>query len=740
MCGAASGPDATRSRRLPRKPRRKSTLTPTPAAIPTPTPAPEPSKRPEAPERRRFLTILAVVALLIAHYGMAARSLLGENPTVDEVAHLPAGVTYWQTGTFKLYHHNPPLFKLVAALPVVLSHPQMETLYQLRSWRSKSPSQATFSQLFAAANARRYFELFDLARLMMPIFTVIGGLAVFAWSSRLYGRLAGLLSLALWAFSPNILAHARLVTSDACSTALGVAATYVFWRYLHRPTWRWAIASGAMLGLAQLSKFSMLLLYAIWPFLWAAHGLIVERTRGTGLRPILTRGLVHGLAVVAISFLTIDAGYFFEGVGRPLGSFEFGSRTLTVPVAPGVARPHSENELLEAAWQFRVNFFRGTWLDRFPAPLPEHYLLGFDEQKIEAEGIPQRYFVAAELRKSRSPAEVAAYVDEHRRHPQTRNERTAGYTVYLDGELRDTGWHSYYVRAILYKVPEGTLLLFALSIAVLVAVRKALAGWFDELALLTIPVVILFSMTFLTDINLGLRYVLGVFPYFFIGIGKVVPWSLGLREPWRKVGGAIVGGALALTLTASVWIAPSYLAYFNWASGGPDREPVRLIDSNLDWGQDLVGLQRWWKAHIPDQPIGLAYFGQFTPSIFAMRGEPFDWFLAPARRGTVVSMSASPNANLIGPAPRLKAGYYAISATMLHGLRWRQYDPAPLERVPVAVQPLWSFENHAVDYFRQFQPMARIGHSILVYRLSEEDAALGNAELYRPPPRLNDSR
>ena len=41
-----------------------------------------------------------------------------ENPTVDEVVHLPAGVTYWQKRTFRLYHHNPPLIKLVAALPV----------------------------------------------------------------------------------------------------------------------------------------------------------------------------------------------------------------------------------------------------------------------------------------------------------------------------------------------------------------------------------------------------------------------------------------------------------------------------------------------------------------------------------------------------------------------------------------------------------------------------------------------
>ena len=139
---------------------------------------------------------------------------------------------------------------------------------------------------------------------MMPLFTVVGGLAVFAWSARLYGRWAGLLSLALWVFCPNILAHARLVTSDACSTAMGVAATYVFWRYLHQPTWRRAVAAGVLLGVAQLSKFSMLLLYAVWPLLWLVHLVMVGRRRRPeiGARQSsarsIARGLLHGVAIV----------------------------------------------------------------------------------------------------------------------------------------------------------------------------------------------------------------------------------------------------------------------------------------------------------------------------------------------------------------------------------------------------------------------------------------------------------
>ena len=71
--------------------------------------------------------------------------------------------------------------------------------------------------------------------------------------------------------------------------------------------------------------------------------------------------------------------------------------------------------------------------------------------------------------------------------------------------------------------------------------------------------------------------------------------------------------------------------------------PARLIDSNLDWGQDLVGLQKWWKEKIPGQPIGLAYFGQINPSIFKLRGEPFDWFLPPVKPGRLAPMAEPPS-------------------------------------------------------------------------------------------------
>lgn len=656
--------------------------------------------------------MLAALSLLALQLALAERSLVRENPTVDEVVHLPAGVTYWQKHTFRLYHHNPPLVKLIAALPVVWANPVMDIPYQQKSWTAADPSQTTFSQTFAYFNTARFFELFQLARMVMPLFSTLGGVVVFLWSRRLYGNGGGLLSLALWCLCPNILAHGRLITSDVGATAIGVAATYVFWLYLRSPSWARAVAAGVLLGLAQLTKFSLLLLYLVWPFLWLVRLALTVPRDTLGRRAV--QGLGHSILVVAVSIFTIDVGYLFEGVGIPLGRFEFASSTLTRPVPGGIRNiPATRNPLYAMLWPFRENRFRGTLLASLPVPLPEHYVLGFDEQKVEAEAIPKKFGRA-------SKALSNGNLNLARQELQSSDESVAGYTVYLDGELRETGWREYYPKTLLYKVPEGTWGLAVLSIGLLLAHRRTREAWADELTLATVPIVVLFSMTFLTNINIGLRYVLPMAPYVYIAAGKVVPWVEGLAGRRRWVGRTVSAGALGLTLAATLAIHPHYLAYFNWASGGPDRSPPHLIDSNLDWGQDLVGLRDWCRDNIPGQPIGLAYFGQINPSIFTLRGDPFDWFLPPVARGTTAPVESDPGLpppRLVGPANRLRPGYYAVSATLVHGLPWRLYDPSP-----ATWGPAWNAQREAFSYFQIFPIHARIGHSIYIYKISAGEA------------------
>src|SRR5437762_12361421 len=92
---------------------------------------------------------LAVAVLLAIHLALAVNSLVRENPTIDEVIHLPAGISYWQRGTFKLYHHNPPLVKLVAALPVLAAGVEMGPLYHSSFSPQDPPNKAGVAHDFA---------------------------------------------------------------------------------------------------------------------------------------------------------------------------------------------------------------------------------------------------------------------------------------------------------------------------------------------------------------------------------------------------------------------------------------------------------------------------------------------------------------------------------------------------------------------------------------------------------------
>ncbi len=286
-----------------------------------------------------------------------------------------------------------------------------------------------------------------------------------------------------------------------------------------------------------------------------------------------------------------------------------------------------------------------------------------------------------------------------------------------------TGWWYYYLLALAYKIPEGTLLLLVLTIGSLRYVARSSADWADEITLFSVPAVIVIAMSFFTDINLGLRYVLPVLPFGFIAAGRLVPWLLDLSGSRKRVMMVLMSASLGATIAATLEIHPDYLAYFNRASGGADCTPARLIDSNLDWGQDLVALQKWWKRDdTRSSRWDWRISARSIPSIFRLRGEPFDWFLPPVRPAATEPMLSHTDL-LVGPAKKLTPGYYAVSASLVYGLPWRLYDSAPPDKVPAAWGPAWN---------------ARRARRLLVLSPIRADQAHRALDLHIPPLREED--
>src|SRR5258708_7658888 len=120
-----------------------------------------------------------------------------------------------------------------------------------------------FATDFMRRNRERFDQIFLFGRLPVVALGLALGLLVWHWARRLYGEEAGLVALAGCAFCPSLIAHAHLATTDVAFALAATGALYLAERWLERPRLPALLAAGAALGLAQLTKFSAVLLYPI---------------------------------------------------------------------------------------------------------------------------------------------------------------------------------------------------------------------------------------------------------------------------------------------------------------------------------------------------------------------------------------------------------------------------------------------------------------------------------------------
>ncbi|MDQ3332691.1 MAG: glycosyltransferase family 39 protein, partial [Planctomycetota bacterium] len=320
---------------------------------------------------------VAVTILLSIHAGLLAYAATRHSPTLNEPGHLVAGLSYWEFGRFEVYRVNPPLTRLVAALPVLAAGYEMDWS-RFHDGPGARPEFA-LGEDFVKANGERSIWLFTIARWACIPISVIGGIFSFLWGRELYGAAAGLVSLALWCTDPNILAHAELITPDAAATTFGVGAGYTFWRWLKQPTWSRAGVAGLLLGFAEFSKMSWLLLFGLWPVLW----IIWQASGGRQPAGASKRQQFFQLAAtLLLGLYVLNLGYVFDGSFTQLKKFTFVSETLAGEELAGDGG----------------NRFADSWLGELPVPLPEQYLLGFDSQKRDFEDYGQPSYLRGEWR------------------------------------------------------------------------------------------------------------------------------------------------------------------------------------------------------------------------------------------------------------------------------------------------------------------------------------------------------
>jgi hypothetical protein len=292
--------------------------------------------------RTAVLLLLGAFAILCMH------GLVWDSPTVDEFVHLPAGYFYLKTGDFDLAARNTPLVKVLSALPLLAVDPEINTV---KPARESAWYPWVLGTDFMERNRAVYTRLFLLGRLPIVALGLLMGVLVHRWARELYGPEAGLLALAFFAFCPTLIGHAHLATMDVGAATFVLLAVFLFQRWALAPTPARLLAAGLGLGLAELAKPTAVLLYPIFGVL-----LLWEMIRGGRLAP---RRLAALVLIFVLSVAVLDAGYLFQGTGRPVGDFEFHSRFMQ-----------------------RI---AGLLPARFPMPLPAPYLEGFDGVRLDAE-------------------------------------------------------------------------------------------------------------------------------------------------------------------------------------------------------------------------------------------------------------------------------------------------------------------------------------------------------------------
>ncbi len=491
------------------------------------------------------------------------------NP--DEAGNIVSGLYTWKYSRFDLYSVNPPLFKVIAAAPLLFCSPEIE-------WEKKDDETGLAGQIrdhrpefslavgFVRANPERIRLYLILARVMMVPFALLGAYYVCRWARELFGGWAGTAALALWLFNPNVLTWSAQVMPDLPAAALGVAAWYYFWKWFRNRSLENTLLAGFLFGLALLTKMTWVILFPLIPAV--VFVFYLRRRRNKKLPSLSGKDLAGKTALILLTaLLTLNLGYGFEGSFKPLGKYQFRSRTLS-------GKTSAEN------YELKLNRFTGTPLACLPVPFPSSYIKGIDLQKIDFE---------------------------------------RGFDSYLNGKWQERGWWYFYLECFLLKTPPGAIILFFAAVFVFVKGsvfpkpgRRSLP---DQVFLLLPAAVIFVFVSSQTGFSWNFRYVLPVFPFLAVWISQTA------GEANRSRGGKILAAGLFVCATvSSLLIAPHFMSYFNVLAGGPKNGHRYLLNTCIDWGQDALRLRKWIETHPEADGIHLLFNNSVAEAPFYGQG------------------------------------------------------------------------------------------------------------------------
>jgi hypothetical protein len=583
---------------------------------------------------------LIVGLLLLAILLQCVLSIRVKTVTYDEPNHLVAGYYYLKMGDLSLNWPNPPLINVISATPLLFLNLKTQTY-------DPHQSDHLFVHDFLYMINDNADQIVFWARTPIIFLSLLLGFFVFRWASELYGIESGLFSLLLYAFSPNVLAHSRLATMDLGTACFMFLACYRLWKFGSRPSIGSLLLAGFTLGLALISKFSAIFLLSVY-LLFPLAQLLLNGSQprpnssvGTGSFKKCGELMMYAGLIISIGLLVIIAAY--PSYLKPWYRFD-------ETILPAVQQSYPNAKINEGLW-----------------PL------------VSSIRVPGREYALG----------LVGLIEHSKK----------GHDAFLWGRISHRGWWYYHLAALAIKTPIPLQIMFLLALGLSLGLAQRNKESLRETSLhddffLVIPSSVILTAISFGPVKIGLRHVLPVFPFIFVFTARFFKLALERR--------LLSGLAFLLViwyLVSSIRIYPHYLAYFNEYVGGPTNGYKYLVDSNLDWGQDLKGLKEYMERRGIEE-VNLAYFGTAAPEYYGISYEPIsDQDLTALREG------------------KSTKGVFAISATFLQGL----YLPDNRDRY---------------KWLRDRTPTAQIGYSIFVYEIDCRKERMDKGMAHFTPPTI----
>ncbi|MFG2944333.1 ArnT family glycosyltransferase [Streptomyces adustus] len=518
--------------------------------------------------RHRRLLLPLVVAVLLAQMAVAMVSTaVRQTPTIDEPVYVGTAAVSLHEHRLRYNPEHPPLGKLIVAVGVAVADPRVDLAF------TGDQGQVGRHLLYESGNDP--WRLMLWARLPVITLTLLFGLVVFAFARDLVGARGAVVALALYAFSPDVIAQGSLATLDLPVTGFLVTSVWLVWRARRRPR-LWLPLSGVALGAALATKMSALpavpvLMALAAGSVWVWHGRRGDEppaapAASAPTAPPARRGARPWLGTAAP-----DARSWL-GAGRRGALLGAGAGAAVVALT-AVA-------VVWATYLAVDPRLRWTPEQHIPAAHGLHGLL------VRLMPFPD------------------AYRDGMRIQFAFENAPWKGF---LFGRLYSGPLWYYLPAALLVKTPLGMLALWAAGALALVTVRRLRPAAPYLLA----PTAVLLAAAMLGSRDFGTRYALFMPVFLAVAAGC----ALALRLRWTPVA---TWALVLFVAVSSMGTYPYYLPYSNEAFGGPARTHLRLHDSNVDWGQDLGALADRLRDRYRGKRVWLVYKGSGVPSYYGI--------------------------------------------------------------------------------------------------------------------------